>query len=295
MTTGSSRSSRTPSMPRTDSGRSSPSSPSVWRISSVRKNALPPVAARSSAASIAVAPVQLEQLADLAPCRARRPRRASAGRRGRARRRPGRARASDRRQATRTVATTIVRDVSSWRRTCSIILSDGASAHCTSSSTISIGCIARLAVQQFGDRLEQQVALDARVGPLEPHPRDEMVQLGQQQREHARGRRPRARPASADTVRSAVRNASTIGSNGTIASGVARPHSTMPPCAWTSAAKRAAEPGLAGAGLAASRARWRSPPRRPPTRAGAACRAGRARPTNAVAPARTAGPGQRHR
>ena len=40
---------------------------------------------------------------------------------------------------TRTVASTITRPGSSWRSTCSIILSDGASAHCRSSRTMSIG------------------------------------------------------------------------------------------------------------------------------------------------------------
>ena len=38
-------------------------------------------------------------------------------------------------------------------------------------------------MEQLGDRLEEEVSLDARVGPFGPDPRDEVVQLGQQQHE----------------------------------------------------------------------------------------------------------------
>ena len=50
-TRGSRRSRRRPIIARIDSGSSPPTAPSVWRISSVRKNALPPVAVSRSAAS----------------------------------------------------------------------------------------------------------------------------------------------------------------------------------------------------------------------------------------------------
>ena len=43
----------------------------------------------------------------------------------------------------------------------------------------------RLGPQQLGDRLEQQVALDARVGPLEASLRDETLELGHQEGEEA--------------------------------------------------------------------------------------------------------------
>ena len=67
----------------------------------------------------------------------------------------------------------------------------------------------------------------------------------------SRASRPRSaatrRRASLETARRTARTASTIGSNGTIASAVARPHRTTAPTACTSAAKCGGQAGLAGA------------------------------------------------
>ena len=139
--TGSRRSRRSPIIARIDSGSSPSIAPSVCWISSVRKKALPPVAARRSAAARSSRPLIRSSSATLSvgsPSTAMRVSRPSLAR-------PGRPRSSSgvgSSWGTRTVATTISRPGCSWRRTCSIIVSDGTSAHCRSSSTISIGCSA---------------------------------------------------------------------------------------------------------------------------------------------------------
>ena len=81
-TRGSRRSRRRPIIARIDSGSSSPTSPSVWRISSVRKNALPPVAACSSAAWASSWPVRRSSSATVSVPRASTPRRVSSPSRG---------------------------------------------------------------------------------------------------------------------------------------------------------------------------------------------------------------------
>ena len=240
--------------------------PSVWRISSVRKKALPPVAACSSAASGVVAPVDPQQLADVVGGETvdDDPRQQPvAGEIGGA---AVELRRSGRRPGTGPSPTTITRPGCSWRSTCSIIFSEGASAHWRSSSTISSGCSADSRAQHLGDasrtagsaRRSGSGRSSARLG-------DELLQLGEQQGEQATlGGHPA--PGLGRDVRRTVRIASTIGSNGTIAS-ARRPSPQHDGArAWASAANRAAEPGLAGAGLAlTSSARWRAARRATPS------------------------------
>ena len=148
----------------------------------------------------------------------------------------------------------------------------------------------RLAAQQLGDGLEQEVALDAGSGRSARASGTSCSRSGS-----SRASRPRSattrRRASLDTARRTARTASTIGSNGTIASAVARPHSTTAPTRVHLGGELGGQPRLAGAGLALQQREVAGRRRTSPATPRARRRAGRRARRTRRGAARTAGPG----
>ena len=264
--------------------------PSVWRISSVRKKALPPVAVASSACDAGVAVVQPQQLDDrlgaqgadgepgeepVAGQLGRHPVELRHGLVGRDAHRP------DHHHPARELVAQDVLDHLERRRVgpLQVVEDDEHRVH------------RRLGAQQLGDGLEQQVTLDASAsGRSGRVPGTSWSSSGS-----SRASRPRSaatrRRASSDTERSTARTASTIGSNGTIASAVARPHSTTAPSPCTSAANWAANRDLPAPGSPWRSATWLSPADVivHTWRSRASCSD---RPTNGADASRAAGPGR---
>ena len=196
---------------------------------------------------------------------------------------------------TRTVATTITRPGSSWRRTCSIIFSDGASAHCRSSRTISIGCIGRLGAQQLGDGLEQQVALDARDRGARTGPRARAGRARAAAAAAGRARRrpgagPPGTPCAAPCAR--PRPSARTGRSPRPSPG---PTARCAPTLVDLGGEAGGQPRLAGAGLPDEQGEVAAAGRGSSTRGRAAGPSCSSRPTNSPAPARSGRAGQRPR
>ena len=260
--TGSRRSRRIPIMARIDSGSSSLIDPAVCWISSVRKKALPPVAACSSLGGGIVAPVHPQQLGDVVrgqPVDGERVSNPSLPRPAAHRSRSGVGSSA----GTRTVATTSRRPGCSWRRTWSIIVNDGDVGPLQVVDARSAAGTRRTRPAPARRRSRTGGTARRWVGPLEMRFGHQLLELGQQQRRAGRAGMPRERlRASGDMVRRIERTASTIGSNGTSTSAVARPHITMAPDAWASWAKREARCDLPAPASPWSRTTC-VPPRRP--------------------------------